>query len=102
MAEERKIHRGGQCLRHEPEDMKAITEDPAVMEAFRREGCLQFCEKLQGCHTQVSKEFSMNFNGTATKVGMLSLSITPEVIPVVTEIPIGQETWFKGLKFNME
>ena len=25
MAEERKIHRGGQCFRHEPEDMKEIT-----------------------------------------------------------------------------
>ena len=60
------------------------------------------CEKLQGRHTQVSKEFSMNFNGTPTKVGMLSVSITLEVIDVVTEIPKGQETWFKGFKFHME
>ena len=92
MAEERKIHRGGQWLRHEPKDMKAITEDPTVMEEFRREIFLCFCEKFQGCHTQVSKEFSMNFNGTTTKMGMLSSSITPEVISTITEIPRGQET----------
>ena len=72
--------------------MKEITEDPVVMEAFRRVGSLQFCEKLQGCHTQVSKEFAMNFNGKTTKVGMLSLSITPEFIAVVTVIPRGQVT----------
>ena len=46
MAEEKKIHRGGHCLRYEPEDMKAIIEDQAVMEVFRRVGCLRFCEKL--------------------------------------------------------
>ena len=69
--------------------MKAITEDLAMMEAFKRAVFLQFCEKLQGCHTQVSKEFAMNFNGTATKVGMLSFSITPEVIAAVTKIPRG-------------
>ena len=44
----------------------------------------------------------MNFNGTTTKVGMLSLTITPKVIAAVTEIPRDQETWFKGFKFNME
>ena len=90
MAKDKKIHRGGQCLRHEPEDMKAITEDPTVMEAFRRAGFLRFCEKLQGYHTHVSKEFSMNFNGTTTKVGMLSFSITPEDIAAITEITRGQ------------
>ena len=84
MAEEKKIHRGGHCLRHEPEDVKAIIEDPAVMEAFRRVGCLQFCENLQGGHTQISKEFSLNFNGTTTKVGMLSVPINPKIIATVT------------------
>ena len=82
-------------MRHEPKDMKAIIEDPAVMEAFRRVGCLQFCEKLQGFHTQVSKEFYLNLNGTNTKVGMLSVLITPEIIVAITKIPRGQETWFK-------
>ena len=33
---------------------------------------------------------------------MLSVSISPEIIVVVAEIPRGQETWFKSFKFDME
>ena len=102
MAKKRRINKGGQCLRYEPTDMNMINEDPKIVEVFRRTGCLQFCDKLQGYHVQVSKEFTLNFSGTTTKVGMLNLSITPEVIAVATGIPRGQEKWFKGFMFNME
>ena len=77
MEEEKKFHRGGHCLRYEPENMKAIIEDQTMMEAFSKAGCLRFCENLQGFHTQVSKEFSLHFNVTTTKVGMLSVPIKP-------------------------
>ena len=87
---------------YEPIDMNLMNEDPTTTEVFIRTCCLHFCEKLHGCHTQVSKEFALNFTGTTTKVGMLNLSITPEVIAAATRIPIGQEKWFKGFKFNME
>ena len=89
MAEKRRTNKGGQCLRYEPADMNLINEDPTAVEVFRRIGCLQFCEKLQGCYAQVSKEFALNFSGTTTKVGMLNLSITPEVIVAATGIPRG-------------
>jgi len=32
---------------------------------------------------------------------MLELQVSPEVISTVTEIPRGQETWFKNFKFDM-
>ena len=102
MAEEKKVHRGGHCLRYEPKNMKAIIEEKTMMEDFIKAGCRWFCKKMHGCHTQVSKEFPLHFNGTTTKVGMLNLTITPEVIAAVTRIPRGQEKWFKGFKFNME
>ena len=100
MAEEKKVHRGGHRLRYEPENMKAIIEYQTVMEAFSKASCLQFREKLQGCHIQESKEFSLHFNGTTTKVGMLNVPITPEIIASMTEIPRGQETWFKVLNLT--
>ena len=50
----------------------------------------------------MSKEFALNFNGTTTKVGMLNVSISLEIIATVKKIPRGQENWFKGLKFDME
>ena len=102
MAAKRKTNKGGQCLRYEPSDMNLINEDPTIVEIFRRTGCLQFCERLQGCHVKVSKEFALNFSGTTTKVGILNLNITPEIIAAATWIPRGQEKWFKGFKFNME
>ena len=33
---------------------------------------------------------------------MLSVSISPNIIATVIEIPRGQETWFEGFKFDME
>ena len=102
MVEEKKVHRGEHCLRYEPENVKAIIEYQIVMEAFSKAGCLWFCEKLQGCHTQVSKEFSLHFSGTNTKIGMLNVLVTPEIIAFVTKIPRGKENWFKGFKFDME
>jgi len=50
---------------------------------------------------QVTKEFALNFTGLNSKVRVLELPISPEVIFVVTEIPRGQERWLKNFKFDM-
>ena len=89
MAEEKKIHRGGHCLRYEPKSVKVLSKDQTVMEVFSKAGYLKFCEKLQGGYTQVSKEFALHFSGTTTKVGMLNVPVTPEIIALVTKIPRG-------------
>ena len=102
MVEEKKNHNWGHCLRFEPESMKVLAEDKIVMDAFRKTSCLKFCEKLQGGHIQVSKEFALHFSGTSTKVGMLNISVTPEIIAIVKETPRGKEYWFKCFRFDME
>ena len=84
MAAKRKTNKGGHCLRYEPSDMNLINEDPTASEVFRRTWCLQFFQILQGCHVQVSKEFSLNFIGTTAKVGMLNLTKTLETIVAAT------------------
>ena len=38
---------------------------------------------------QVTREFALNFTGLNSKVGVLELPISPEVISTVTEIPKG-------------
>jgi len=50
---------------------------------------------------QVTKEFAFNFKGLNSKVGVLELPISPEVISAVTKIPRGREMWFKNFKFDM-
>ena len=70
------------------------------MKAFKDAGCWRFCKKLQGGHAQVTKEFALNFTGLNSKVAMLEISVSPEAIAVVTEIPRGQEEWFKNFKLD--
>lgn len=50
---------------------------------------------------QVTREFALNFTGLTSKVGVLELPISPEVISAVTKIPRGHDIWFKNFKFDM-
>jgi len=98
---ERKDHRSGRCLRNEPEGLNIILNNDEVEQAFKQVGSWRFCEKLQGGHMQVNREFSLNFTGLNSKVGVLELPISLEVISIVIDIPRGQERWFKNFKFDM-
>ena len=50
----------------------------------------------------MTKEFALHFTGSNTKFGVLNLLISPEIISLVTEIPRGEEIWFKNFRFEME
>ena len=50
----------------------------------------------------MTKEFSLHFTCSSTKIGILSLPVSPEIIALVTEIPRGEERWFKNFRFDME
>ena len=101
MIEEKKNHKSGHCLRTKPESTEALVKDKSVLEAFKKTGCWKFYEKLQGGHSQVKKDFFLHFTGSNIKIGILTLSINPEIIALVTEIPRGKERWFKGFRFEM-
>ena len=98
---EKKEHRSGRCQRKEPEGLDLALRDEGVRKAFKDAGCWNFCEKLKGGHAQVTKEFALNFIGLNSKVSMLEIQVSPEVIANVTEIPRGGQEWFKNFKFDM-
>ena len=98
---ERREHRSGKCQRTEPEGLDLALRDEGVQKAFRDAGCWNFCVKLKGGHTQVTKEFALNFTGLSSKVSMLEIQVSPEIIARVTEIPRGGQEWFKNFKFDM-
>jgi len=89
MSTEKKDHNLGKCLRNEPEGLDILLRNSEVEQASKHVCCWRFCEKLQGGHMQVTKEFAFNFTGFNSKVGMLELPIYLEVISIVTEIPRG-------------
>ena len=98
---ERKDHRSGKCLRNEPEGLDKTLKNKEIEQAFKQAGCWNFYKKLQGGHAQVTKEFALNFTGLNSKVGMLELPVSLDMIATVTEIPRGKENWFKNFKFDM-
>ena len=98
---ERKDHKSGRRLRNEPEGLDITLKNREVEHAFKQAGCWNFCKKLQGVHAQVTKEIALDFTGLNSKVGMLELQVSPDMISTVTEIPRGQENWFKNFKFDM-
>lgn len=98
----KKVNKGGSCVRHEPMDLKLLNEDPSFVEAFSNVRCLQFCQKLQGFHAQISKDFVVKFTATASKVGVLNFTVSPDTIYQATEIPREGEEWFKAIKFKMQ
>lgn len=98
---EKKEHRSGKCLRNEPECLDITLKNKDVEKVFKKAEYWNFCKKLQGWHAQVTKEFALNFTGLNSKVAMMELQVSPEMISTVTEIPQGQENWFKNFKFDM-
>jgi hypothetical protein len=96
----KKIHKGGDIVRVEPHDLQLINSDPFFKEAFQRVGCLDFCEKMQRGHPEVSKKFALNFNGVKTKVGTLDFEVTEQSISTTTEIPVQGEKWFKAMSLK--
>jgi hypothetical protein len=55
---------------------------------------------MQRGHPEVAREFSLNFDGTKTKVGTLELELSKETIETSTEIPNTGERWFKSMNLN--
>ena len=98
----KKLNKGCSCVRYEPMDLKLLNEDPSFVEALNNFRCLKFCQKLQGFHAQISKDFLVNFTCTNSKVGVLNFTLSPETISQATKIPREGEEWFKATKFKMQ
>jgi len=77
--------------------MKLLESDPSFMEAFQQAGCLFFFQKLQGYHTDVAHQFSINYDGVKSRVGPLEIPVSEQAVVVATGIPAQGERWLKGM-----
>jgi hypothetical protein len=55
-------------LRYEPQNLSLVNSNPAFRVSFEQARCMRFCEKIQGYNMQLTKEFSLNFNGVQTTI----------------------------------
>lgn len=89
-------------VRYELMDLKMVNEETSFATTFTSAGCMRFCQKLQGYHAQVSKDFAVIFFGTASKVGVLNFMVSPKTIAQEKKIPGTWEEWFKATKFKLQ
>jgi hypothetical protein len=87
-------------VKTDPSDMHLFYVDPMIMEVFQRVGFLYFYQNMQRGHPEVARKFSLNFDGTKTKVGTLELEVSEATIVPSTEIPNTGERWFKSMTLN--
>jgi hypothetical protein len=65
-----------------------VNFDPTFRVSFEQAGCMRFCEKIQGYNVQVTKEFSLNFNGVQSRIVDFTFQVSEETVVVATEIPM--------------
>ena len=73
----KKVYKGRAIIRTKPQDLVLFEDEPTFRASFERVGCMSFCQRIQGFHQQVTKDFALHFDGTKTKVGDLELFVTP-------------------------
>jgi hypothetical protein len=88
-------------VRTYPYDMHLFESEPLIKEVFQIVGCINFCQQMQRRHPEVAREFSLNFYGTKTKVGILQFEVYELSISIATEIPNTGERWFKAMTLNV-
>jgi hypothetical protein len=85
--QQKKSHKGASVVRTETSDMHLFDVEPLIREVFQRVGFLNFYQNMQRRHPEVAREFSLNSDGTKTKVGTLELEVSESTIATTTKIP---------------
>jgi hypothetical protein len=79
--------RSGSLYRFEPSDTSLIEQNPDHVNSFKRMGCWRYCQKLEGHHLEVSRDFLKNYSEGKTKVGPLEINLNVDMVIEATEIP---------------
>jgi hypothetical protein len=68
------------------------------MEKFINGGWFKFCCKFQGHHEEISKLFSLNFDGFQTQVRNVLVHVVEHSIATTCHLPVKGERWWKKNK----
>jgi hypothetical protein len=83
--------RSGSLQIFEPIGISLIEQNSDHLDAFKRLGCLRFCQKLDGHHLAVNRDFVKNYREGKTQVGPKDINLTVDLIAEVTKIPMTGE-----------
>jgi hypothetical protein len=85
----------GPNLRTELDGTWYFESHPEVADFFKQVGCFTYCEKLQIFHQQVSKVFSLSYDGRKAIIGKEEFIVDEASIAEFIGLPRTGECWFK-------
>jgi hypothetical protein len=75
---------------------------PQVRELLQQAGWLNFIEKIDGFHKEITKSFARSFDGAEVEIGDIKFTITKSFLAEAIELPRKGEWWFKNKEFHNE
>ena len=89
------MKRSGKTNRDEPSDMSWVQAFPDYARLFSKAGWLNYFEKIDGHHTEVSYKLGQGLDNDIVTFDTLKIEVTRELIAEATGIPDEGEYWFK-------
>jgi hypothetical protein len=90
----------GPTLKSDLDGMWYLEAHPEVDDFFRLVGVFSYCEKLEDFHQQLSKAFSLSYDGRTTVIGKEKFMIDEAAITDITGLPRIGECWFKTTTYK--
>ena len=93
---------GGFICRLEPNNTDWIKQFPRFAKLMQKSGWFNFCEKLQGYHSQVTMLFIENYRDERVQRQILTVRVNEDSIAEAIGVPAQGEKWFKQQDFQSD
>ena len=90
---------GGFICRLEPNNTDWIMQFPRSAKLMQNSGWFNFCEKLQGYHSQVTMLFIKNYRDEKVQLESLTVRVNEDSIAEAIDVLAQGEKWFKKQDF---
>ena len=92
----------GKTNRAQSSDMSWVQAFPDCARLFSEIGWLNYFEKIDGHHTEVSYKFARGLDKDIVTFDTLKIELTRELIEKATWIPDEGKYWFKKVHFTFD
>ena len=86
---------GGFICRLEPNNTDWIKQFPRSSKLMQKSGWFNFCERLQGYHSQLTIDFIENYKDERVQLQSLTIRVNEEFIAEAIGVSAQGEKWFK-------
>ena len=91
---------GGFICRLEPNNIDWIKQLPRSAKLMQKSRWFNFCEKLQGYHSQMTMSFIENYKDERVQLQSLTVRVNEDSIAEAIGVPTQGEKWFKHQDFK--